>query len=269
MNSNSNSYRPLILVTNDDGINAPGIQALVDVAAQLGDVIVVAPDSPQSGQGHAITLRDPLRLKKVNPFRGIEAYECTGTPVDCVKLGKNVVLHQREPDLCVSGINHGSNSSVNIIYSGTMSAAMEASIEGIKAIGFSLLDFSWEADFEPCKPFVKELMEYALKNKMEHSKLLNVNIPKLPAHEIKGFKVCRQAEARWIEKYVEGVDPYGKKYYWLTGEFFNEDHGEDTDVWALENGYISVVPSGHDLTKHEALDEFRSIEKVEIEKANI
>lgn len=264
MSKNNSKTRPLILVTNDDGINAPGIHALVDVASQLGDVVVVAPDSPQSGQGHAITLRDPLRLKKVNPFQGIEAYECTGTPVDCVKLGKHVVLHQREPDLCVSGINHGSNSSINIIYSGTMSAAMEASLEGIKSIGFSLLDFSWDANFEHCKPFVKELMEYVLEHKMEHSKLLNVNIPNLPADEIKGFKVCRQAEAHWIEKYVEGVDPYGKKYYWLTGEFVNQDEGDDTDVKALEDGYISIVPSGHDLTSYEAIEDMKSLEKVDV-----
>lgn len=254
-------YRPLILVTNDDGINAPGIRALVEVATELGDVVVVAPDSPQSGQGHAITLKDPLRLKKVNPFKGIEAYECSGTPVDCVKLGKHMVLHQREADLCVSGINHGSNASINIIYSGTMSAAMEASLEGIKSIGFSLLDYSWNADFEACKPFVRQLMKHVLENGMKDSKLLNVNIPNLPAAQIKGFKVCRQAEARWIERYVEAVDPRGQKYYWLTGEFVNGDPGTDTDAWALENGYISVVPSGHDLTKYEALDEFKPIEE--------
>lgn len=264
MNEKTNKNRPLILVTNDDGINAPGIHALVEVAAQLGDVVVVAPDSPQSGQGHAITLRDPLRLKKVNPFKGIEAYECTGTPVDCVKLGKHVVLHQREPDLCVSGINHGSNSSVNILYSGTMSAAMEASIEGIRSIGFSLLDFSWEADFEACKPFVKELMEYVLNHPMKQSRLLNVNIPNLPTSEIKGFRICRQAEARWIEKYVEKTDPYGKKYYWLTGEFFSEDTGDDTDVKALEEGYISIVPSGHDLTKYDALEDLKSVEEISV-----
>lgn len=264
MSKKTNKTRPLILVTNDDGINAPGIHALVDVAAQLGEVVVVAPDSPQSGQGHAITLRDPLRLKKVDPFQGIEAYECTGTPVDCVKLGKHVILHGRAPDLCVSGINHGSNSSINIIYSGTMSAAMEASIEGIKSIGFSLLDFSWDADFEPCKPYVKELMEFVLEHEMEHSKLLNVNIPKLPTEEIKGFKICRQAEAHWVEKYMEGTDPYGKKYYWLTGEFRNNDESEDTDEHALAEGYISIVPSGHDLTKYEAMDDLKAVENCKL-----
>jgi 5'-nucleotidase len=257
-------HRPLILVTNDDGINAPGMKALIEVACELGEVIIVAPDTPQSGQGHAITLRNPLRLKKVNLFSGLEAYECSGTPVDCVKLGKHIVLHQREADLCVSGINHGSNASINIIYSGTLSAALEASLEGIPSIGFSLLDYSWDADFESCKPFVKELMEYVLTNKMKSCQLLNVNIPALKRDEIKGIRICRQAEARWIERYVESVDPRGQNYYWLTGDFMNQDEGEDTDVWALENGYISVVPSGHDLTKYEAMDELKILEQIEI-----
>jgi len=254
------SNRPLIFVTNDDGINAPGLKALVEVASELGDLIVVAPDTPQSGQGHAITLRDPLRLKKVDIFHGIEAYECSGTPVDCVKLGKHVLLHQREADLCVSGINHGSNASINILYSGTMSAAMEASLEGIKSIGFSLLDYEWEADFESCKPLLKELMAHVLEHGMGPAKLLNVNIPAVPATVLKGFKICRQAEARWVERYVEGIDPRGQKYYWLTGEFMNQDEGRDTDVWALDNNYISVVPSGHDLTRYDSIDFLKPLE---------
>ena len=202
-------------------------------------------------------------MKKVKLFEGLEAYECSGTPVDCVKLGKHVVLHQREADLCVSGINHGSNASINIIYSGTLSAAMEASLEGIPSIGFSLLDYSWDADFESCKPFIRELMEFVLAGKMKSTKLLNVNIPALKTEAIKGFRICRQAEARWIERYVESVDPRGQRYYWLTGDFVNDDNGDDTDVWALENDYISVVPSGHDLTKYEAIDELKVLEHVE------
>lgn len=256
--------RPLILVTNDDGINAPGLKALVEVARQLGNVIVCAPDSPQSGQGHAITLKDPLRLKKVELFDDVEAWECSGTPVDCVKLAKHILLHQREADLCVSGINHGSNASINIIYSGTMSAAMEASLEGINSVGFSLLDYSWEADFEQAKPFIKEIMEYLLEYDMKNCKLLNVNIPKLPREEIQGIRICRQAEARWVERYVESVDPRGEKYYWLTGEFLNEDHDEDTDIWALTHGYLSVVPSGHDLTRYEAIEGLKVLESKQL-----
>ncbi len=242
--------KPLILVTNDDGIVAPGIRALVEVAAQLGEVVVVAPDAPQSGQGHAITIREPLRLRHVRVFPGIEAWESSGTPVDCVKLARHVVLKNRRIDLCVSGINHGSNASINIIYSGTLSAAMEASLEGIKSIGFSLLDHSFEADFESSKPWVRRIMEYALSDRFPPGKLLNVNIPRLPADQIRGIRVCRQAEARWVEDFVEGRDPHGQPYYWLTGKFVNLDHKDDTDIWALENGYISVVPSMHDLTDY-------------------
>lgn len=260
--------RPLILVTNDDGINAPGIKALVEIASQFGEVIVVAPDSPQSGQGHAITIAEPLRLKQVNMFEGVEAWECSGTPVDCVKLGKHVALKGRNADLCVSGINHGSNASINIIYSGTMSAALEASLEGMNSIGFSLLDYSWDADFEPCKPFVKEIISHVLENGLKECKLLNVNIPRADETDgIKGIRVCRQAEARWVERYVESEDPRGQKYYWLAGDFVNLDDGEDTDVKALEEGYISVVPSGHDLTRYEAIGPLKMLEqKITVEQ---
>ena len=245
--------RPLILVTNDDGLFAPGIKALIEVASELGDLLVVAPDSPQSGMGHAITIHSPLRLNKVSTFGDIEAYECNGTPVDCVKLAKHVILKDRKVDLCVSGINHGSNAAINIIYSGTMSAAMESSLEGVDSIGFSLLDYSFEANFEPSKPFIRTIMQFVLKNGLFKTKLLNVNIPKLNGNDIKGMKVCRQAEARWVEEFVESIDPRGQKYYWLTGKFVNEDKGTDTDVYALDNGYISIVPSGHDLTSYQAI----------------
>ena len=250
--------KPLILVTNDDGIVAPGIKALVECMVQIGDVVVVAPDSPQSGKGHAVTLSEPLRLRKVDVFPGLEAYECSGTPVDCVKLAKCVILKDRKVDLCVSGINHGSNASINIIYSGTLSAAMEASLEGINSIGFSLLDFSFEADFEPCKPFVHKIANYVLNSNGLPAKLLNVNFP---TTEIKGIKVCRQADARWRENYVESKDPRGQSYYWLEGEFYNDDRGTDTDIWALQNGYASVVPSMHDLTHYKTLEAIKDLEK--------
>jgi len=257
--------KPLILVTNDDGAAAPGIRALVDVAKTLGDVIVVAPDSPQSGKGHAITIEDPIRYHPVDIFGDLEAYECSGTPVDCVKIAKHVILKDRKPDICVSGINHGSNAAINIIYSGTLSAAMEASLEGIPSIGFSLLDYSFSADFEPSKAYVRHLMEYVIENGLDHGSLLNVNIPALPAGRINGLKVCRQADARWVEEFKEAIDPRGQKYYWLTGKFINEDPGEDTDVWALENGYISVVPSMHDLTNYKALKTLKVVEDMQPE----
>ncbi|MCB0704611.1 MAG: 5'/3'-nucleotidase SurE [Saprospiraceae bacterium] len=249
-----------ILVTNDDGIAAPGIRALVEVAREFGEVVVVAPDSPQSAQGHAITISEPIRLHQVEVIPGVETYECTGTPVDCVKLAKHVVLKDQQIDLCLSGINHGSNASINIIYSGTMSAAMEASIEGIPSIGFSLLDYSWDADFEPAKTVVRQVIRKVLEHGINGCNLLNVNIPKIPEAEIKGIRICRQAEANWKEDFMEAKDPRGQKYYWLTGEFVKSDVAPDTDLWALDNGYVSVVPSGHDLTVHQAIAGLKKLE---------
>lgn len=253
--------KPIILVANDDGITASGIRALVEVAKSLGEVIVVAPDSPQSGMGHAITISAPIRLHPNGVFGDVEAYECSGTPVDCVKLAKHVVLKGRSPDLCVSGINHGSNASINIIYSGTLSAAMEASLEDIPSIGFSLLDYRHDANFEHSKPYVRKIIQHVLENGLQKGSLLNVNIPNLKGDEIKGIKICRQADARWVEEFTEASDPRGQKYYWLTGRFENLDEGQDTDIWALENGYISVVPSMHDLTNYHALASLTSLEK--------
>ena len=252
--------RPLILVTNDDGMFAPGIKRLVSIAEHMGEVIVVAPNSPQSAKGHAVTLADPIRLNKVKVFNNIEAYECSGTPVDCVKLAKNILLKNRKIDLCVSGINHGSNASINILYSGTISAAMEASIEGIDSIGFSLGDYSMEADFDPATPWVKAIMEYVIANGMVNTKLLNVNIPHPSIGPIKGMRVCRQSEGRWEEEFVEGEDPRGQKFYWLTGNFVTNDIGPDTDIYALQEGYISIVPSLHDLTSHVAIPELKPLE---------
>jgi len=252
--------KPLILVTNDDGMFAPGIKALVSVARKYGEVVVVAPDSPQSGQGHAITLSKPLRLNKVDAFEGIEAYECSGTPVDCVKLAKSVVLGGRKIDLCVSGINHGSNASINIIYSGTMSAAMEASLEGIPSIGFSFLEYSFDADFTAPKQYADVIIGHAIKNTMGEALLLNVNIPNIHVDDIKGIKVCKQADGNWTEEFVESKDPRGQTYYWMTGEFIWETKEEDSDIWALNNGYVSVVPSMHDLTDYKSLSSLKIIE---------
>lgn len=246
-----------ILVTNDDGIHAGGIRALVDAVKHLGRVIVVAPDKPQSGMGHAITLNEPLRLKPSTIFGDIEAYACSGTPVDCVKLAKDKILHSK-PDLCVSGINHGSNSSINIIYSGTMSAAMEAGIEGIPAVGFSLLNYAADADFSSAAHFATIIAEQILVNGLPPDTLLNVNIPYLPVEEIQGVRICRQAHAKWEEEYDERLDPHQRPYYWLTGRFVNYDQGEDTDEWALTHGFVSVVPVQYDLTAHHAVAFFNN-----------
>lgn len=243
--------QPVILITNDDGITAPGIKNLVEAVKDLGKIIVVAPDKPQSGMGHAITIGYPLRLHKVHQFEGVDSWQCSGTPVDCVKLAVDKILHKK-PDICLSGINHGANHSINVIYSGTMSAAIEASIEKIPSIGFSLLDFSMEADFSASQLYVRKIVEQVLKLKIKNPHLcLNVNIPKVSKELIKGIKVCRQAYAKYEEEFDERKDPAGRKYYWLTGEFKNFDKGKDTDVWALANNYVSVVPIQYDLTDYE------------------
>ena len=244
--------KPVILVTNDDGITAPGIRNLVAAAGKFGRVVVVAPDSPQSGKGHAVTLEEPIRLKKNEIFEGIEAYECSGTPVDCVKLAKFEVLQDVVPALCVSGINHGSNVSSNILYSGTMSAAMEAAMEHIPAIGFSLLDFKWDADFTAARRVAEIVIERALTEGMPETNLLNVNVPNIPLEEIKGIKICRQADARWVERFQKMENPRNMDLYWLTGEFVNHDQRKDTDVRALSEGYVSVVPCQFDLTNERA-----------------
>ena len=245
------SKRPLILVTNDDGISAPGIRTLISAMNELGDVIVVAPDSPQSAMGHAITINSTLQCNQVKIDDGPQIeYSCSGTPADCVKLGINEIL-DRKPDICVSGVNHGSNSSINVIYSGTMSAAIEASIEGIPAIGFSLLDYSWNANFNEIKKYLINITKQALFNGIPKGNALNVNFPKLKEKDIKGIKICRQANAYWVEKFDKRVNPQGKEYYWLTGEFINKDNGHDSDEWALANGFISIVPVKFDMTDHE------------------
>lgn len=250
--------KPLILVTNDDGITAPGLRALIEVMNQIGEVIVVAPDSPQSAMGHAITINNTLYCSPITIDDGEQIeYSCSGTPADCVKLAVNEILNKR-PDLCVSGINHGSNSSINVIYSGTMSAAVEAGIEGIPAIGFSLCDYAWEANFDAVKDHVKQITLEALRNGIPKGVVLNVNFPKLKKHEIKGIKVCRQAKAHWSEEFDKRTNPQGRDYYWLNGKFINMDKGEDTDEWALANGYVSVVPVQFDLTAHHAIQDLNS-----------
>lgn len=247
--------RPTILVVNDDGIDAPGIHALITVVQELGDVVVVAPDGPQSGMGHAITIAKPLRLDKVDLYEGVEMYKSSGTPVDCVKLAVNQVFKGRKPDLCVSGINHGLNHSINVIYSGTMSAAVEGAIEGIPSIGFSLDNFTYQADFSKCLPYVKAVATQVLEHGLPVGTLLNVNFPQ---NEIKGIKICRQARAKYAEEFDERLDPHNRNYYWLTGVFQNNDNGEDTDVWALKHQFASVVPLQFDLTAHHVIPTLNS-----------
>ncbi|UII23736.1 5'/3'-nucleotidase SurE [Fulvivirga ligni] len=245
--------KPLILVSNDDGITSKGIRTLVEIMKELGDVIVVAPDSPQSGMGHAITIGNTLRLEENDIFEDVKAYECSGTPADCVKLAKHFVLKDRKPDLVVSGINHGSNTSISVLYSGTMSAAIEAAIEGMPAIGFSLCDYSADADFSHVRDYVKSIAETVLTKGMAKGMALNVNFPAKSKGAIKGVKICRQARAKWHEEFDQRHDPNGRRYFWMAGKFVNHDKGEDNDEWAIANNYVSVVPCLFDLTAHHAI----------------
>ncbi|MBN09715.1 MAG: 5'/3'-nucleotidase SurE [Flavobacteriaceae bacterium] len=250
---------PLILVTNDDGITAPGIRSLIEIMNKIGKVVVVAPEFPQSGMGHAITINSTLQCFKIKIDDGPQIeYRCSGTPTDCIKLAVNELL-ERKPDICVAGINHGSNSSINVIYSGTMSAAIEAGIEGVPAIGFSLLDHRWRANFDPFKSSIESITKSALKNGIPKNVVLNVNLPKVDNHkDIRGIKICRQAEASWMEEFDKRTNPMGKKYYWLTGKFINKDNGQDTDEWALSKKYISIVPVQYDLTAHTVIKELKT-----------
>lgn len=248
--------KPLILITNDDGITAKGIETLIRSMVKFGDVVVVAPDKPQSGMGHAITVNQPLRMNRSKVFAGIEAYSTTGTPVDCVKLGIYEVL-KRKPDLLVSGINHGANFSTNVLYSGTMSAAVEGAMENIPSIGFSLCDFTADADFSGAQKVVEEVTSLVLRNNFPHHICLNVNVPKLPVNEIKGIQFCKQAAAYWDDRFEERKDPFEHSYYWLTGNFQEIEVEEDTDLFFIRQGYATIVPTQFDMTAHTAINELK------------
>ncbi len=249
---------PLILITNDDGITSRGINLLVDIMSRLGEVVVVAPDSPQSGMGHAITVGNTLRLSETKMFNGIRSYQCSGTPVDCVKLAKHHVLKEKKPDLLVSGINHGPNTSISVVYSGTMAAALEGAIDHIPSIGFSLCDYSPNAEFEHVSEYVEKIAAGILEKGLPEGIALNVNFPSASQGAVQGIKICRQARARWREKFDQRIDPYGEPYFWMAGDFINPDNGQDNDVWAISNNYVSVVPTQFDMTAHETIGTLKS-----------
>ncbi len=251
--------KPLILVTNDDGIDAKGLASLVAVAQGFGEVVVVAPDKPQSGMGHAITIHDPLRLTNSDLHAPSAAYACSGTPVDCVKLGIYEVLHKK-PDLILSGVNHGENSSTNVLYSGTMSAAIEGAMEGIPAIGFSLANFAPDADFSATQYYIEQVLTLFFQNGLAPNTCLNVNIPDLPLDQIKGIRVVKQAHAYWADRFEKRQDQYGRTYFWLTGEFSDLDQRPDTDLHALKEGYVSIVPTQFDLTAYAHIQSLKTWE---------
>ncbi len=251
------SDRPLILVTNDDGISAKGIRSLASAMEPFGEIVVIAPDSAQSGMGHAITINHPLRLESSYLFGENVAYACSGTPVDCVKLGIYEVLHKK-PDLVVSGINHGANTSTNVLYSGTMSAAVEGAMEGIPSIGFSLCSFDSNADFGVSKQVVNTVVREVLSKGLPKEICLNVNIPDIAMDDFKGVKVCRQAHAFWEDRFDKRFDQFGKPYYWLTGDFYDQDKSENTDLYWIERGYASIVPTQFDMTAYKAMKELEN-----------
>lgn len=247
--------RPLILVTNDDGVEARGIQCLIEAVCPLGEVVVVAPDGPRSAQSNAITVNSPLRFWKHLEKDGLTVYRCNGTPTDCVKIALCHILEQK-PDLLVSGINHGSNSSASVMYSGTMGAAFEGCRAGIPSLAFSLCDFDPRADFTFAMEFATMLSGKVLKESLPNGVCLNVNVPAVK--NIKGLRLCRQADAKWTERFVQREDPAGNNYYWLTGFLENkEPNADDTDEAALEQGYVSVVPCKVDLTDYHALSNLK------------
>lgn len=240
--------RPLILVSNDDGYQAPGVRALIEMLLPIGEVIAVCPDSPRSGGSMAITVNQAMRVTRISDFDLCEMYAVNGSPSDCVKLGMYAVLKGRCPDLVVAGINHGSNAAVNVVYSGTMGATFEGCAFGIPSIGFSLTDHSMDANFEPCRPFVRKIVEDTLRNGLPQGVCLNVNIPNSEKPPVE-MRVVRSAIGKWSDEYKEYTDPSGKPFYWLTGQFINsEPNNSETDEWCLAHGIVSVVPSLLDRT---------------------
>ncbi len=252
--TNDREKKPLILVTNDDGITSKGIRFLTDIMKEFGEVVVLAPESPQSGMAHAVTVNKTIRLFENRDFDGITAWQCSGTPADCVKMAKHHILKDRKPNLVVSGVNHGANTSISVVYSGTISAALEAAIDDIPAIGFSLCDYSPEADMSHITPFIREITGNVIQQGLPPGVALNVNFPEKRNEPIRGIKTCRQARARWQEIFDRRFDPNGVQYFWLTGDFINMDSGSDHDVWAIENNYVAVVPLQTDLTAHSFLE---------------
>ncbi len=249
-----NTEKPLILVSNDDGVHAKGLAALIEVVKPYGKVVVVAPEKGESGMSHAITIKDYLRITKHHSEENLEIYSCTGTPADSIKIALNQIL-ERKPDFIVSGINHGSNSSISVLYSGTLGAAMEGSFYGIPSIGFSILDHDKDADFELAKKYAKIIFEDVLKNGLPDRICLNVNFPLVDINDVKGIKVCNQTKGYWSEKFEKRTDPNGGDYYWLTGRLHNlEPENEESDEWALANNLVAVVPIQVDLTAHETID---------------
>ena len=246
----------MIFLTNDDSYRSKGFEAAIEVARHFGRVIAIAPEAPQSGMSQAITIYNPLRLRKVRDEEGVTIYALNGTPVDCVKMAFDYLLTNEKVDLAISGINHGSNAAINVLYSGTMGAAIEASFYNIPSIGLSLTDHDPDADFEGAVKYGVEIVGKVLEKGVSLPCCLNVNIPNIPLAEIKGVRISRQTRGFWREEFFPRTDPHGREYFWLTGGFQNaEPAAEESDEWALANGYVAVVPIKVDMTEYRQLEE--------------
>ena len=250
------SKKPLILVSNDDGVMAKGISELVKFLRPLGEIVVMAPDSPRSGSGSALTVTHPVHYQLVKKEVGLTVYKCTGTPTDCIKLALGAVL-DRKPDLVVGGINHGDNSAINVHYSGTMGVVIEGCLKGIPSIGFSLCNHQPDADFEPAGLYIRKIAAMILEKGLPPLTCLNVNFPNV--RELKGVKVCEQSKGQWTNEWENFAHRGDTHYYWLTGEFQNTDSdNEKNDHWALDNGYVAITPTKVDVTAYELIDELQS-----------
>lgn len=246
--------KPYIVISNDDGINAPGIQHLTNIASQFADVLVIAPEVEHSGQSHAVTVKRPLFSKYIKTEKNVKYYSCSGTPVDCLKLGLKM-FSDRKPDLVISGINHGSNAGTNVFYSGTMAIALEAVFDKIPSIGFSYCTHLHDVDFTRILPYVEEIIEVALKYKpIPEGCCWNVNLPYKPKGGIKGIQVCRMSQGVWSNFFEERTVPSSDKpYYWLFGDYSDENPQIGTDEYALQDGYVSIVPITIDITDHKEI----------------
>ncbi len=248
------TYKPFILVTNDDGVNAKGLQELIEVMQLFGEVVVIAPEISQSGKSAAITVDIPLMATKLKEEDGLTIYKCSGTPVDCIKLGFNQLL-DRKPDYVVSGINHGANSSISVVYSGTVGGAIEGSLHGVPSLAFSLSDYSPDADFSRSKIYCAKIFQEVVEKGLPDFTCLNVNIP---IGNPKGIKVVRQTRGKWVEELEKRTDPHGREYYWLSGYFKNfEKDAEDSDIYALENDFVTIVPVNVDMTCYDTLEQLK------------
>ena len=251
------SKKPFILISNDDGVFAKGLDELCKIAQQFGTVMVVAPEKGESGMSHAITIKNPIRITKIKEEKDLKVFSVNGTPTDSIKIALNQLV-DRKPDLILSGINHGSNASISVIYSGTLGAAREGCLNGVPSIGFSLLNHAKDADFSTVIHFLPRIIKEALNNGLADQTFLNINFPDIELNRIKGIKICRKTKGVWKEEYEKRTDPHGGAYYWLTGAFKNfEPEAEDTDEWALKNNYVAIVPSQIDSTSYSELENIK------------